>query len=416
MKVVLSKPPRQQKKKTATKRGNYQDEYTDADLKECLLNRAKTGVELRAVCNAHFEASKRKVPESSLRNWMTKKVDPNVSIDEKFKSMFDDQEDTEHSVSLNTIMIFLKSARLADSRNKLDDSEFSLINSYIEAIADQLFVRKKRNIKKSRKELHKKNRTLTEHQEKYLFELISIMADGGHGFDKEEILSVTQVLAKISFGTQITMSVVKNFLDRHEELLGGYLSSGIDVVRANQANDYVRRSYFTKLNAFVKQLHAMGKIPWDSYDKIPLKFKYNMDEMAPDTTKRRKRVLMNKKVSLRERQRRAHTRLPEGDNRMPNHTSLAIISRADGQYMDPANGIFTGAPPPVILHSKKESKSKQPSDDDDEPTKLKEIHVKHLVPFKPTNTTFLDAYVENNDEGYLVLVTPNGSMTKKVGQ
>jgi hypothetical protein len=414
MKIAPSKPAQQQKKKkVATKRGNYQDEYTDADLKECLLNRAKTGVDMKAVCNAYFEASKRKVPESTLRNWMKKTVDPNVSIDEKFKSMFDGREDTEHSISLNTIMTFLQSGRLVSSRNKLDDSEISLINGYIESIVDQLFEHKKQNIKKSRKELHKKNRTLTEHQEKYLFDLISIMGNGGHGFDKEEILSVTQVLAKISFGSQITMSVVKNFLDRNEELLGGFLSSGIDVVRANQANDYVRRSYFTKLNAFIKQLHAMGKIPWDSYDKIPLKFKYNMDEMAPDTTKRRKRVVLNKHVSVRERERRAHTRLPEGDNRMPNHTSLAIITRADGQYMDPANDIFTGAPPPVIIHSKKESKSKQPSDDEDEPTKLKENHVKHLVPFKPTNKSFLDAYVENNENGYLVLVTPNGSMTKK---
>jgi len=265
-----------------------------------------------------------------------------------------------------------------------------------------IFEQKLANQSAQRKALHQGNCILTANEEQYLVELCKILCYGGGGLDMDQILECMNLIAPPVGKTTHSETAARNFLARHPSIkLSG--SSGVDPARAAQANDNVRETYFCKLDAYINTLYNMGKIKWKSFAEIPAKFKYNMDELGSDTTKRRKKVAKDSSVEVR-----CFTITPEGD-KMPFHVTVCLTTRADGLHVCMLDGIYEGAPPPVIIHSKK-----PPKDPDAvvQPENVPDQLLKGLAPMgnegKYKDAT--DAYKNNNGLGFLALATPNGSM------
>lgn len=280
-----------------------------------------------------------------------------------------------------------------------------------------LYKTKKANQKAQQSDLHESNCVMTANEEEYLVQFCKILAHSGQGLTRKEVLQSMNIIS--SCDSSHSQNAVDGFFKRNPTLkLKG--SSGIDPQRSSQANEHVRDAFFCKLDAYVEVLHAMGKMKWKSFSEIPSKFIYNMDELASDTTKRRDKVATDCDSSLR-----TFTITPEGD-RMPFHVTICLTTRADGQYVSDG-GIKEGAPPPVIIHSKAVStKAKAASTkakaasmkskagpastkEDDSPYKVPSGHLTGLV-LMGRCATIEEAYKKNNDLGFLVLSTPNGSM------
>jgi hypothetical protein len=96
--------------------------------------------------------------------------------------------------------------------------------------------------------------------------------------------------------------------------------------QACKATVETRDAMFTKLDAFVKNMHAAGYLKWASYGDIPKHCIYNMDEVGTDTTKHRGRVLGSILDSIRQ-----YTITPEGNGKMNMHLTCCLTSQADGK-------------------------------------------------------------------------------------
>jgi hypothetical protein len=128
-------------------RGSYQSQYTKADLKACLLLRAKTDEKLSDVCNKYNQTHNTNVPRRTVGDWMNRKVEPNVTIDDKFKSRFD-----QGGVSLDAIMKYLHL-----NRSSFHAEDITTIGNLIESIADQLFEAKKKTFRPVGRKLTRKS-------------------------------------------------------------------------------------------------------------------------------------------------------------------------------------------------------------------------------------------------------------------
>jgi hypothetical protein len=126
-----------------------------------------------------------------------------------------------------------------------------------------------------------------------------------------------------------------------------------------------------------------------------------MDKIGSNTTQHRGPTV----GSSEKNRKRLYTITPEGD-KMPFHVTVCLTTRSDGQYGVPGNSISDGAPPPVIIHSRK-GEDRDPEDVCD---RLKTC----LVNIDGTSgcSKIEDAFKQNDKHGFLVLATPNGSMTQ----
>lgn len=91
---------------------------------------------------------------------------------------------------------------------------------------------------------------------------------------------------------------------------------------------------------------------------------------------------------------------------MPFHVTVCLTTRSDGQYSIPGNGVIDGAPPPVIIHARK--------GEDRDPSKVASSLINGLIDITGSSgvRTIDEAFDKKNKHGFLVLATPNGSMTQ----
>ena len=68
---------------------------------------------------------------------------------------------------------------------------------------------------------------------------------------------------------------------------GRYRTSSLDPKRAAKATPELRDKWFAKVDGYVRRLYSEGKIPWPTFDKIPARCKYNVDEDAANAAKGR---------------------------------------------------------------------------------------------------------------------------------
>lgn len=67
-------------------------------------------------------------------------------------------------------------------------------------------------------------------------------------------------------------------------MLRKYKTSHIDPLRAKKATAALRDAWFELVRSTIVDLHAEGRLPddWTSFDKIPSRYKYNVDEESKD--------------------------------------------------------------------------------------------------------------------------------------
>jgi hypothetical protein len=92
------------------------------------------------------------------------------------------------------------------------------------------------------------------------------------------------------------------------------LAGLIDPQRAKRASKEAQDVMFTKLDCYVKLLHAEGKVTWKSACHVPQEAIYNMDKVGTDTTKHRATVIVDAEAMVR-----LFQITPEGDGKVNMH-------------------------------------------------------------------------------------------------
>jgi hypothetical protein len=184
--------------------------------------------------------------------------------------------------------------------------------------------------------LHQSNMFFRESEQKMLVELCKMMHFCGQALSQDELLDImnemllekhSNVGADDEF-VPATLKVVRCFLQRQEGLEDKvHAAASIDPLRAAQANSKTRESMFVKLNNFIELLHEMGLISETCYADFEDSQKFNMDEVALNTTKARKKVISAIGKS------RLFQETVEGDGRMPRHMTIALTTCANGEFI-----------------------------------------------------------------------------------
>ena len=129
----------------------------------------------------------------------------------------------------------------------------------------------------------------------------------------------------------VSISTVKRWMKNHK--IKSYKTSAIAEVRATKATAELRDHWFNLVEDFVKHLFAEGKVIYDTYDKVPAVFKWNMDEEGADADKGRAPALASGVTSGDKGQRRLYEICSDG--KMSFHTTDACTTCADGTVLAP---------------------------------------------------------------------------------
>ena len=200
----------------------------------------------------------------------------------------------------------------------------------ISCVKEYLQERKKKNMKQVQ-DLNNTKRYLTLDEEELVVSMAQTMSNMGLGIDKTVFLDcINAVLSsrveKKHF-QEATMSVVDRLLKNHKDLISLMHGNAIDAARVRQAKEEVRNSFFVKLELYTQLLHKMKKIPWKTFADVPSANIFNMDEIATDTSKHRRKIIGN--VS---KLGRIFQLTPEGDGRMPFHITICLTTTATGKF------------------------------------------------------------------------------------
>ena len=294
--------------------------YAQNDMEACLLEWcmcADPCMNLDSILQSHRIETGKVVRKTTLYKHFAKRVD----LGTEFGGL----------TSLKDTQATIRDHWLKNSSSSSYDSVLLVHKIQVQSIIKKIFENKDVNQTAQRKDLAESKRLLTVEEEAYLVQLCKLLAKSGHGLDRDKVLTCFNLIAPSTVGSH-SQKAVDRFFKRNPDIkLKG--SSGIDPLRASQANEYVRDTFFFKLDALVGQLYAMGLIKWKTFAEIPSKFIYNMDELASDTTQRRNKIAADSESNVRN-----YTITPEGD-RMPFHVTVCLSTRADGQYICPADEI-----------------------------------------------------------------------------
>jgi hypothetical protein len=161
---------------------------------------------------------------------------------------------------------------------------------------------------------------------------------------------------------------------------------------------YKRRNVF-KAEWYVKTLHAMGLVEWETMSDVLADDMLNMDEVAADTTKHRRKLVADASAGTM----RLFQITPKGDGKMNMHLTACITSCANGQYQDKQNNI-EGAVNPLLVHTDKaQTKDKQ-----------KEERERQRMGKAPSEHRVDDRFKRGLTNPDIILCTTrNGSMTQE---
>ncbi len=200
-------------------------------------------------------------------------------------------------------------------------------------VLNAYFEKKFKNRSDRTKNAWKQSRYLSDNEEHAIIQLCRLLGGMGYGITRDElqdiISSVTNWNTDEREFVEVSDKVVRGLFSRHGEHLKIVQASSLDPKRAKQASKETRDRMFMKLDSYICLLHAIGLVPWTSYQEIPPDCLYNMDELGNDTTKHRKKVVVAKTTDSKAL--RAFVKTPEGDGRMPWHITVCLTTRADGK-------------------------------------------------------------------------------------
>jgi hypothetical protein len=174
------------------------------------------------------------------------------------------------------------------------------------------------------------NRYLTEDEELAFVQIMRIIGNMGHGVTHQEALAMIDdhIHQKVDRRDAMECSekVLRAILNRHKDIKLGSAGS-LDPQRAKKATKDTRDAVFTKLDAYIRNLHAMKLVPWKAYKDIPAESLYNMDEVGTDTTKHRSKIICDAAATIRH-----YCQTNSGDNKMNMHITACLTTRADGTF------------------------------------------------------------------------------------
>jgi hypothetical protein len=157
----------------------------------------------------------------------------------------------------------------------------------------------------------------------------------GHGVTYQEALSMfdNHIHQKVDERDAVECSekVLCAILKRHKDISKLGSAGLIDPAHAMKATKEMRDAVFSKVDCYVKNLHAMGLTKeWKSYKNIPAECIYNMDKAGMDTTKHRSKVLCNANTTIQK-----YCQTKEGDGKMNMHITYplpCLTTRANGTF------------------------------------------------------------------------------------
>jgi len=233
------------------------------------------------------------------------------------------------NISKTSFLRYFKKSGLAELKEK------GTFNAAIaKVLLTKYFESTKLNSSMRTAKAHSSCRYLTENEEHSLVRLCTVLGAMGYGLTRNDVHRIADQLVNKNVDQRervpISKHVTEGLLMRHSNLVKIVAAASLDPKRARQATEETRNAMFSKLNSYIKMLHAMGDIPWRQYSDIPAECIYNMDEMGNDTTKHRSKILYKKTESASLEQTRAFMRTSEGDGRMPWHITICLTTRADG--------------------------------------------------------------------------------------
>jgi hypothetical protein len=174
------------------------------------------------------------------------------------------------------------------------------------------------------------NKYLTHDEEMAFLQIVRGLADCAKGVTKQEAMNMIDDIVNDSVDrrhqAECSEKVFRNMLKRHPDLVKIISAGSMDPARARKANRSTRDAVFYKLDAYIRNLHRMGKVPWRNYKDIPCESIYNMDEASTDTTKHRSKIIADAAAIIRK-----YTETPEGDDKMNMHITACLTTRADGK-------------------------------------------------------------------------------------
>ena len=79
--------------------------------------------------------------------------------------------------------------------------------------------------------------------------------------------------------------VLQSLLKKYKDLVKVISAGSLDPQRARKATRQTRDNVFCKLDAYIRSLHTMSKVPesWRNYKDVPKSAIYSMDEVGTDT-------------------------------------------------------------------------------------------------------------------------------------
>jgi hypothetical protein len=173
------------------------------------------------------------------------------------------------------------------------------------------------------------NRYLTQDEELAFVQIMRIIGNMGYGVTHQEALSMIDdhIHQKVVERDAVECSekVLPAILSQNKDIKLGSAGS-LDPQRARKATKDTRDSIFMKLDAYVRNLNAMGLVTWKSYKDVPANSIHNMDEVGMDTTKHRPKIICDAAATIRH-----HCQTNSGDGKMNMHITACLTTRVDGK-------------------------------------------------------------------------------------
>jgi hypothetical protein len=175
------------------------------------------------------------------------------------------------------------------------------------------------------------NRYLSPDEEMSFLQIIRGLGCCAKGVTKVEAIAMIDDIINENVDKRVQVEcsekVFRRMMEKHTDLVKIISAGSLDPARARKATQATRDAVFYKLDAYVRNLNRMGKVPWKSYKDIPCEKIYNMDEASTDTTKHRSKIITDAAEIIRQ-----YTETPEGDDKMNMHITACLTTRADGEY------------------------------------------------------------------------------------
>ena len=209
---------------------------------------------------------------------------------------------------------------------KVDKTPTSFI---YKKLASHLKVRGKMEAEKM-KRLHHSNKVLTDDEISLVVSSCIELSTMGLGIDEDTCLDIVNCILRQRvddiYFTEVTKGVVQRIIKSNKKLLTLVKGNSIDPKRVRQADEDVRDALFVRVDSYVKMLHSQGKVPWKSAAEVPADRWNNMDEIATNAHDHRKKV-----IAAKQHLGRLYQEVNSGDNKMPFHITVCIISRGNGE-------------------------------------------------------------------------------------